>query len=598
MRKQLLALFAAAAVGAASAAHASAANCGATDVPQLWPAWPAGDITTNTTWSGTIILQSPVFVKNGATLTILPGTIVRGQPRQASFVAGQTAGTPGALVVSNNGRIIADGQPTNSIIMTTAAIDNDNNGVADDLVAPIGRKDPWTPGPDGIPGTADDDKFLDDTCGTAPLAPLGRDGEQNAALWGGPIILGNAPTNLANKSVTSLGLKYGQDVVEGLSSPGYPVADATYGGGEPHDNSGVLRYVSIRHGGDEIGNSNEINGLTLAGVGDGTTISYVEAYSTFDDGFEWFGGTVNGDHLAAILVGDDSFDSDQGYTGVNQYLFTIQTFFNENDGGTWGQLSGDKMGEWDGDDSDTGTVDRTNLRINQAQTVVDSAHWPEPAANYYNLTGIGSTPDGAQDFLPVSPSATNQGPQWRHCAAGNLFNSVIVSTGAGKMIDANQALLANCAAGHNINDHITAGTINLVCSTLDDGPALGGTASPPTLEAGIVANGDALSEILRGLSPAITADDNSINPASFDLVNDDTTFNPMGDASGKLVASLKTAAINPRTVQGLGRPNAGCVPPRGTGLDSSTNIRGAFVFSQPLWTNAWTALNQAGLLAN
>jgi hypothetical protein len=111
----------------------------------------------------------------------------------------------------------------------------------------------------------------------------------------------------------------------------------------------------------------------------------------------------------------------------------------------------------------------------------------------------------------------------------------------------------------------------------------------------VVATGN--FRILRGL-PASTNDNNSVNPATFDLVNDDITFDPTGNASGKLAASLKAAPTNPRTVTGIGRPNAGCAAPRGTGLDSSATYRGAFSSSNPLWTNGWTALNQAGLLAN
>ena len=587
MRKQILALMAVALVGGASAANASAANCGSTDTPQLWPTWPAGDITANTTWSGTVVLQSPVFVKNGATLTILPGTIVRGQPRQSLFVAGQTAGSPGALIVTQNGRINADANAGNPIIMTTAATDNDNNGVADDVDGNLGFDDLWNAG----------DSFLDDTCGTAPLAPLDKAGNGNVQLWGGIVLLGNAPTNLANVSAGLL-LPYGQSVIEGLPAPGFPIADAAYGGNLPHDNSGVLRFVSIRHAGDEIGNSNELNGITLGGVGDGTLISNVEVYANHDDGIEWFGGTVNGDHLAVFFAGDDAFDVDQGYSGVNQFAVTFMPFFNENDAGLFGTASGDKVGEFDGDDSDAGVIDRVSLRINQAQTVVDTTPWPLSAPAFYNVTGIGSTPDGTRDFTPVSAASTNRGIQFRHCFAGDVFNSIVVDTGAETGIELDgTTLIANCPTGHNTNDHVTAGVINLVCSTLDDGAALAGTTAPPVGELGVVANGELLSEILRGAAPS-TADNNSVNPATFDLVNDDITFDPTGDANGKLVASLKAAPTNPRTVQGIGRPNAGCAAPRGTGLDSAATYRGAFSFSNPLWTNGWTSLSQAGLLAN
>ena len=136
-----------------------------------------------------------------------------------------------------------------------------------------------------------------------------------------------------------------------MTVPGFPLADCTYGGSEPHDNSGRLRYVSIRHGGDEIGNGNELNGLSLGGVGDGTTIDNVEIYCNFDDGFEWFGGTVNGTHLAVFFHGDDMLDLDEGYTGVNQFLFGVQPFFNKNGGTACGSASGDKIGENDGDNN-------------------------------------------------------------------------------------------------------------------------------------------------------------------------------------------------------------------------------------------------------
>ena len=76
---------------------------------------------------------------------------------------------------------------------------------------------------------------------------------------------------------------------------GIPASDLNglYGGTEATDNSGVLKYISIRHGGANIGEGNEINGLTLGGVGSGTTIENIEIVANDDDGIEWFGGTVN-----------------------------------------------------------------------------------------------------------------------------------------------------------------------------------------------------------------------------------------------------------------------------------------------------------------
>jgi hypothetical protein len=82
------------------------------------------------------------------------------------------------------------------------------------------------------------------------------------------------------------------------------------------DNSGIIKYVSIRHGGAEIGEGNEINGLTLAGVGSNTTIHHIEVIGNVDDGVEFFGGTVNVSELLVWGQGDDGIDIDQGYSGT------------------------------------------------------------------------------------------------------------------------------------------------------------------------------------------------------------------------------------------------------------------------------------------
>ncbi|RLJ09446.1 MAG: hypothetical protein DRP15_03760, partial [Candidatus Aenigmatarchaeota archaeon] len=122
--------------------------------------------------------------------------------------------------------------------------------------------------------------------------------------WGGLIILGNAPTN------------QGESFVEGLI--GVP-----YGGNNPDDSSGVLRYVRVWYGGAVIGQDNEINGITFAGVGRKTVVEHCEVAWNLDDGFEFFGGTVNVRYLSAIFCGDDAFDTDEGYQGKGQFLFTI-----------------------------------------------------------------------------------------------------------------------------------------------------------------------------------------------------------------------------------------------------------------------------------
>ena len=116
-----------------------------------------------------------------------------------------------------------------------------------------------------------------------------------AGLWGGLIILGNAPGSFAG------------DVTE-IQIEGIPPSDTNglYGGTDVSDNSGVLKYVSIRHGGANIGEGNEINGLTLGGVGSGTVIENIEVVANQDDGIEWFGGTVDVKNVVVWNAGDDA----------------------------------------------------------------------------------------------------------------------------------------------------------------------------------------------------------------------------------------------------------------------------------------------------
>ncbi len=186
-----------------------------------------------------------------------------------------------ALIVARGGKIYAEGTQDCPIIFTSIA---DYTDIYDDL-------------PENIRG-----------------------------LWGGLIVLGQAVINTTA----------GEGQIEGI-----PTSEprGAYGGSDDDDNSGIIRYVSIRYGGTEIGAANEINGLTMGAVGRGTIIEYVEVANNLDDGFEWFGGTVNCRYLVSAYVGDDNFDYDEGYRGNGQYWFCIQdpTVGNrggEHDGGT------------------------------------------------------------------------------------------------------------------------------------------------------------------------------------------------------------------------------------------------------------------------
>ena len=218
----------------------------------------SGAITENTTWTNDKIYQlnQKVVVEAGVTLTINPGTIIKGSAGTGSLAS--------ALIVARDAKINAVGTAESPIIFTSTS---DNIDVGE-------------------------------TAGT-------NLGESNRGLWGGLIILGNAPCSLKG------------DLVE-IQIEGIPADDTfgLYGGTDAADDSGIIKYVSIRHGGALIGEGNEINGLTLGGVGNGTQIDNVEVIANVDDGIEFFGGTVNASNLLVWSQGDDGLDIDQAYSGT------------------------------------------------------------------------------------------------------------------------------------------------------------------------------------------------------------------------------------------------------------------------------------------
>lgn len=135
--------------------------------------------------------------------------------------------------------------------------------------------------------------------------------------WGGVILLGYAPHNLGGAQIE--GIIPNEDTKFG------PLAATRDGVSvNAHDNSGILKYVRIEFAGYALSPNNEINGLTFGAVGDGTTIDYVQVSYANDDSFEWFGGTVNCKHLIAFRGIDDDFDTDNGYSGKNQFLVGLR----------------------------------------------------------------------------------------------------------------------------------------------------------------------------------------------------------------------------------------------------------------------------------
>jgi hypothetical protein len=230
------------------------------------PILKSGIIDGNEIWSAARVyeLQGRVVVDAGDTLTIEPGTIIKSNSGQGAYAS--------ALIVAQGGYLVARGTELAPIIMTS---------VFDDIK--IGQAQ---------------GSNLDET---------------DAGLWGGLIVLGYAP--ISADAATAR--------IEGIpANETYGI----YGGSDAMDNSGIFEYISIRHGGALLGEGNEINGLTLAGVGSETVVNNIEVVANIDDGFEFFGGTVNASNLVVWAQGDDAYDIDQAYSGtIDNFVYVAGT---------------------------------------------------------------------------------------------------------------------------------------------------------------------------------------------------------------------------------------------------------------------------------
>ena len=301
-------------------------------------------LTADVDWE----LDGYVYVEDGATLAIEPGTVIKARGTT-------TTGDPSsALIISRGGKIMAEGTVDDPIIFTS---------VEDDL------------------STTDD------------LSPF------DFQKWGGIVILGKG----------IVGEDGGTDFIEGI-----PQGDmrSEYGGEDNTDNSGVLEYVSIRHGGAVLEQDNEINGLTLGGVGSGTTIHHVEVFSGKDDGIEIFGGAVNITNAVVAYVGDDSYDFDESWDGSMQFIFSLQQDLDA-------EFGGDHAIEYDGSERE----DKT----------------PKTVGKIYNATFIGAGMGSA--------NGESDGIILKSDGAAQIWNSLILMSGG----------YAFAADGANTKERIASG---------------------------------------------------------------------------------------------------------------------------------------------
>ncbi|HEX2093887.1 MAG TPA: hypothetical protein VHG28_15900 [Longimicrobiaceae bacterium] len=220
-------------------------------------------------------------------------------------------------------------------------------------------------------------------------------GNRRPGDWGGIVIIGNGIINRTGAGISTEG-------------PPGTVAENYAAGTDNNDSSGSLRYVRIEFAGyDVTGTGQELNSLSLYAVGRGTRLEYVQTLAGLDDGFEWWGGAVDGRYLVSVQAGDDHFDWTEGYQGRNQFVIAFQNGQLDPRPGT-GTLSSDPRGfEGDGCDPQPGSG-----------CVVTAGETNQPYSQpvFANFTLVGSR--------EITPSEGN-GMVLRRGTAGTFYNGVV-----------------------------------------------------------------------------------------------------------------------------------------------------------------------------
>jgi len=350
-------------------------------------------------------------------------------------------------------------------------------------------------------------------------------GSRQPGDWGGVIILGNAPTNQS------------APLIEGGIIPG------SYGGNNAADNSGIFRYVRIEYPGYRFQLNNEVNGLTMGGVGRGTQIDHIQVSYSNDDSYEWFGGTVDAKYLVAIGGVDDEFDTDYGYQGRVQYGFGMK------DPNTW-----DPTGETNGFESD-----------NEGSASVKT---PRTFAHFSNITLVGE-----KRVDTVASRVGNKfqyGMLLRKGSQFSIYNSIVMGWPGGLTLRDAQSI--NAAFGDTLKIRGTSiaawqGTTFPVMHTLTAG------FTNAQIESWFTSRGNTGGAAAR-------------NPSAIGLVDMNNFTNP--DPRPSLGSEPTTAGVWFDTLN----------TQNGNYFDVTT-YRGAFSPSLPLdqqWTAGWTNFNPQNVI--
>lgn len=478
-----------------------------------------GDIATSTTWTNnnTYNLQGQVYLLPGATLTIQAGTVI------ASDVGG-------ALAITRDAKLICAGTPTAPVIFTSKQ----------DVAT-------WTGG--------------DPTTGTWRAA---------ANEWGNLTIMGNAYIG-----------KYGQGAVgtntaapnagnyanmEGLVASGGGDTRTRYGGGNDQDDSGTLKYVSLRYGGKVVGLGNELNGLSLGGIGQETDIDHIEIMNNVDDGIEIWGGKVDLKYFSIWNVGDDAFDVDHGWRGRAQFGLLVGGY--SIPGAASGSGFLDSMCEIDG--------------------AAKSDAQPVTTACFYNMTIIGQ------------PFSGKAGTKWRDNARAQFNNCIFMDIGTAVVQNDNtDGEATDGQTGYGFNGTLTwANTWTTNYNVYSGVNPFGNPAAAYTAQSAgkliqytdsVFFNNNGASAYTEANARGVfaAANNNVISPAGQSPVaalgRGPTVIS--GTVAVQPVISLDPRAANAAASSVAMAPN--------NGFFEQANYRGAFSTSQN-WLCGWTAADAFG----
>ena len=286
----------------------------------------------------------------------------------------------------NDGEVILD---AGTVYHLTGKIQI-NDGAS--LIIPAGTIIKGVGGTSAYIAVAQGGKLFVNGTSSNPVIMTSASATPQAGNWGGVVICGRAPINR---------------VSGGTSTAQSEVADLTYGGTISNDNSGSIRYLRIEYAGAAFNTEKEFNGMSLFGVGSGTTIEYVECFHGADDGFEFFGGTVNTTGLISIGNEDDQFDWTEGWSGTNTNWYGKLDFGKGNRG-----------------------IEADNFELGFLNTPIAN-----PTITNMTLIGPGSTAD-------AGIYGENDGLKLRRGTKGMFTNIVLSSWKTGFNVEHNECITA------------------------------------------------------------------------------------------------------------------------------------------------------------